>query len=422
MAIPNITFSTGMYFGDINGYSASSFEPAYQGSNAYYRRAMTRPSCIYFVTASGTKTDMYTLAFCPISASVTNGTDSVTRQNSSYFKEVKFCSSDGSLNFNKKFLIKGPSLGSYPLSLAFKGYRVMTSPDATKYSISGKSYYDALKYSFFNRNIIAREVTTDSELRVTLTRDGYSINGGTERPWTLADGSSTKRYCVGVALQAGGAAGGDGWCNHNGGGGSAGAFWAGFLTLGENKTEIVVEGYIATQDGKEGSDITIRREHSSGVDYISYVYGGQYSFGGNTTGTSEGGYLAGFLFSGSEENTIKKSEGGDGVGAGKEGKGLSTSKYTAPVPDMGSISFDSMKGGEDVWLGGGGGASVMGKGGKGGDRQGDYGQDRGVDCDVPAYGAGGGGGGGYDAGDITSWGGKRARGGSGGYPYIVIGY
>ena len=409
MAIPNITFSTGMYFGDINGYSASSFEPAYQGSNAYYRRAMTRSSCIYFVTASGTKTDMYNLAYMPISASVKNGTDSATRTNTSYFnKNVSYNSGRVGDNFIK---IKGNGLGEYPLSLALKGYRTMLSNSRTLTSVSGSANrVDSVVYQFFNTPVIQRANTDSSDLTIYLGTDYYTINDGSHRSWYAADGTTTHRYWVGAALQAGGGAGGDGWPGHSGGGGPAGGFWMGMLRL---PVTITVTAYTALDDGADrgaSGDITSN---------LVIVRGGRYAYsGGLVANTSPGGEVE--YVSSSGTITYRKVTGGRG-GSNDRGSGSSegVDAYTlsSPTLDQPSMSFLTTSGGSKSASGGGGG-SVMGRGGNGRGNEwwgeGYSGEDRGVDSKVNSYGAGGGGASGDGA--------KRTNGGSGGYPYIVIGY
>lgn len=396
MPIPNISFSRGAYFGTINGYKASDFEPAYQ-NNGNYRRAVTRSSSIYFVTSSGSLTDLYTLAYMPFSSDdVRDG----SQTNSSYFNKNLIYSSGRVGDFIR---IDSKSQGRYPLSLALKGYRVKTIGSYEYWYYTG-GYGDAARiYDFWSRRFIEQPHTSNSTLTITLTTSTYKVGSRSARNWTLPDGTATTRQYVGVALQAGGGAGGKGWWGHDGGGASAGAFWCGIVYLGEGSITITVEAYNATGDGKEGSRITLSRGGSTWL----LVERGQYPFG-NNKGTSQGGSVT--FYSGNY-TTFAYSKGGNGAGNGL-GTGTNLSTFYAQTPDQSNIPFAPMGGGFDAPNGtGSGGGSVIGRGANGGGWN-TEGADAGVGLSNPnQYGAGGGGGG---------WWGRD--GGSGGYPYFVIGY
>ena len=371
MAVPNLSNATpGVYVGAIEGQS--SFEPA--AHNGYtFGRAFNTQSKFFLVSGSGNSysvTDMYTRAYMPTSIS-TNSWFTSSRKSDvrSKFK----------LDFSETFdWSSGREGGSW-----------------IRHSKSCIRNY----YVFANR-VIEAIPRTNTTTTITLTSSSYRASGA------VSYSGSWNRRWVGLSLQAGGEAGANksGW--GNGSGGSAGGYWVGLIELSSTVT-ITIAGYDAESEGRDGSTITVRR----GGNTLITVNGG-----GGEGGEVLYSYTSGLI-------AFRSAKGGTG-GGGTEGSGASISSWPAETSDQESIPFINTIGGESPNGSGGGGGSVYCSGGSGGGHavdfgfggDGDNGEDRGEGWFYSGgYGAGGGG------GSYSFWGGTN-YGGSGGYPYVIVGY
>ena len=410
MAVPNLSNATpGVYVGAIEGQS--SFEPA--AHNGYtFGRAFNTQSKFFLVSGSGNSysvTDMYTRAYMPTSIS-TNSWFTSSRKSDvrSKFKldfsETFDWSSGregGSWIRHSKFSSNSSTSPSYdyPVVLARTGYRTMTI--SSYYSLTYTNGNPCIRnYYVFANRVITAIPRTNTTTTITLTSSSYRASGA------VSYSGSWNRRWVGLSLQAGGEAGADksGW--GNGSGGSAGGYWVGLIELSSTVT-ITIAGYDAESGGRDGSTITVKR----GGNTLITVNGG-----GGEGGEVLYSYTSGLI-------AFRSAKGGTG-GGGTGGSGASISSWPAETSDQESIPFINTIGGENPNGAGGGGGSVYCSGGSGGGHavdfgfggDGDNGEDRGEGWSYPGgYGAGGGG------GSYSFWGGTN-YGGSGGYPYVIVGY
>lgn len=400
MPVPDHDLSKGTYFGNINGFTADRFETVKQGVDApyEYRSAILEKGVMYFYN-SGSPIDVNTLAYMPFIAS------SATGNSAKYFNRSIYCSAERKCD--DFIFVTSEDEGSYPVSMALKGYRTFTSDKSYSSGLfwpHADDYYSInVVYYCWNTLIIDQSLTENEDLIITLTSSGYTISDGDFTAWPTGN-----RYWIGMALQAGGGAGGDGWPIHTGGGGSGGGYWCGLVPLTSRPLTLKVTGYKATTDGRDGSDISL---YYSETDVQLEVNGGGYDFGGSSTGESKGGEVV--VYNESLLTYLAKT-GGYGGGKKQAGEGVEVSAFIASSSDQKSISFTT-KEGPPAKTSGGGGSSVMANGAPGVGKN-THGSDSGVGINSPRYGAGGSG------ASVTNLFGKRANGGSGGYPYIIIGY
>lgn len=407
----------GIFFETLEGYTYSDAETV--ASTGFHRAILSNGSSttegIYFVSditaspgeaAQFSMNPVYNLVCMPYKCSW------VTGSNASYFDDDLAYSSG---RFGNLIEIHSESGGSYPLSIALKGYRIMTS------SYWYRTYYTATNMTVAINcqcwgtvpsgldnnppgNIDGYYVSSSSSRTIYLSNTYYQIDDGRKYSWN--------RHWVGVTLQAGGAAGGDAWLGHDGAGGGAGACWVGLLNLDKGTIRIAIEGYSAVSDAKLGSGIRVYAEgYSSPMISVT----GGYNSRTEQKGMKAGGSVSyGSGFSGWYK-TYRSKSGGRGSGTdikGDLGTGVNNYTLEGEVPDMPNIYFGSTYGGVQAQVNtGSGGGSVYGTGGQGLKNQGEN-VGRGYSSLSPRYGAGGGG----------SAGAGGATGGSGGYPLVIIGY
>ena len=282
----------------------------------------------------------------------------------------------------------------------------------------GKSYTvcGAINYDFWSNPVI-RKVNTDTSnsLTITLTSSSYSCSDGASGSWRDYKGTAQTRRWVGVVLQAGGGAGGASWINHVGGGGSGGGFWIGLVNISSGTTRITIEKYSSGGgDGQAGAAVSLSNNNCSIT-----VNPGRYTTGSSNGGTTEGGDVT---ISGSGFITYKSVTGGKGgYVSSSGGNRISVSNVPAPTPDTDYIpisaanNLTSMY--TEVWWGSGeggqGGFSPLGMGGIPA-ASGSQVSDAGQNGFFSSYGAGGGG------STSGNWG--KKNGGSGGYPFVCIGF
>lgn len=414
MAVPSHDLSTGMYFGSINGYSASSFETVQHGGEYSFQPACMTPAVAYFIDSSGTITDMNSLAIMPYRDS---GSWITSTEKSRWFNQ-DFSWSPTSSRVGYNFIRHKTPSKTYPLSLARRGYRTYTVATNTFENGTEHGYSVRMSYSYdFWANVAFEGINTatNSPLFIYLDSSGYRTSLGETGYWRNNQGSAVSRTWVGVFLQAGGAEGGKCWINHVGGGGSAGGAWLGLIDVSSGTTTINVGAYSASGgDGRAGSKIVLSNSRCTIT-----VNNGVYTTGGSQGGISAGGTVT---TSGSGFITYKNITGGNGGYDSDKGENrIYVSSLSAPTYDQKSIplSNSSMLSSlySTVWWGGGkagqGGMTILGAGGI--PATGDSStMDAGAGGKYKSYGAGGGGNSGGD------WFGKP--GGSGGYPYVSIGY
>lgn len=416
MPIPSITLTRGMYFGTINGFDASAFEEAYQGGNGgTYESACRTPGVAFFIDSSNNLTDMNSLAVMPFNS---NESWISPDEKSQYFSKDHLWG-DESTRVGYNFIRHKTPTMYYPLSLAKKGYRTFTSNDYIRQTgeFSDYSLITAYTYDFWNRPIIARSNTsTTSSVTISLTDTGYRINYGTTRSWMDKDNiNPITRHWIGVALQAGGGEGGASWINHVGGGGSAGGFWLGLVDLTNGgTTTITLEDYSSSHGGgATGARVTLRNSLCSIT-----VNPGHYDTGGAQGGSTPGGSVS---VSGRGYLTLSSVRGGTGGYVSHTGGNRIYPSSVTVTYDQDTIPLNYSRNYtimySSVWWGGGvagqGGCSVMGMGGIP-TYSGDPISDAGTGGKFRTYGAGGGG---SASGNWLS-----KEGGTGGYPYVAIGF
>lgn len=418
MPVPSEELSTGMYFQDIEGYTASDFETTNAGNGFSYTPACMTPGVAYFITSSGNTTDMNSLAIMPCNYSP--GWYTITSEEKKYFNK-SFDWSPSSARVGYNFIRHTTPSKDYPLSLAKKGYRTYTSDE---YDWETASYKDRNFYPSYTYNVWANtelekvNTSTSSPIIIIMNTTGYYIEG------SFHSWSKTPRNWIGIVLQAGGGGGGNSWGNHVGGGGSGGACWVGLVNLSAGgETTITINSYSSSSglgggEGKEeGARITLSNSRCTITANPGY-----YGTGKANSGTTPGGTVetvgSGFI-------TYLNCTGGKGsYASGSADNRISVSSLASPTPDQKSIPFvyssTYLVAYGSVWWGskvvGQGGMSVYGMGGLP-EKSGSAYADAGVGGKWRTYGAGGGGSANGDWGIFTKW-----PGGSGGYPYVRIGF
>ena len=455
-----VSLPPGCYFGSINNYS--SFEPADQGGRSFHPAKMEAGNSeggFYIInTSSWSVTDTADLAYMPYVASSGDWTQ---KGYSSSIRTSWFSKEDSdivSYKVGNNFISITDSGGSYPLSLARKGYRICTSSITQKETTvnwdyrynSDKIYLVYQNPEFWNSRAYASYNTTNVVMKVYLSPSGYRTEkNGAETPWRNSAGQTTTRYRIGVAAQAGGGAGFTGHWGADGSGGGGGAFWCGTLDLTRYNYVIIIEGYNAESYHRPGSSIyIIREEDDANSDFesisprldIGRGGGGDEAQKNNGVGGGQGGSVLAYgfrnFFSGTWDafwssitgGTVTSSaidpyfisyavyKGGNrGPLASGFGEGVTASPIRARTPDTVDIPIESMPMGVDVTSGDmptAGGSALLGRGGESASHGGSGG-DCGVGNAYADHRFGGGGGGG-------TW--MGGAGGSGGYPYVCIGF
>ena len=349
----------GFYFHSING-ATGPFQLMNNGNESYHR-AVSRSDFLYYVsdTDSGNYEDVYSLSYmpCDIVPSYLKG-DSKWYSSSFSFPWTKHRVGTTKIHHTR---YSGTTIvEKYPIFISQVGARTMTSSLG---SFSSTQRY----YRFFTNTPIDRGGNGTYTLTASGCSGAVSVSWGTTRKW------------IGLAAQASGSSGGNGggW-GGNAPGGSAGAFWFGLISFEE------ATSWTVTVHGP----ITIRS--STGKTTISIgASGGSCSVTGPET----------------EVITFKQLNG-----CGQKSSVNPGSAWSAQTPDQQNVPFAQLSAGASH-DGGGGGSSVLARGGAGTDWN--FGANDGESA--RGYGAGGGG------GSWTFWGGG-VDGGSGGAAKLTIGY
>lgn len=405
MAVPNLNDRKGIFFETIEGFS--DFEP-----NGVFSDAVPFFGYLSRVSYSGKVpviTDCSNFAYMPCAQSapwIRTGTFGLD-----FSRDYPF-SRDGykggiHLRFTRyRNKDNGDVFCDVPICIAKRGYRVQTSSVITNTWVFSGNSPAARVYKLF-RSIVKNFVQSTTQTIITFYSNRIVFSGGVNETVSY---ESYRRW-IGLGIQAGGEAGTNGgWGGNNGGGGgSAGGFWFGIvdtLRSGEGSMRLVVGGYDSGTNGHDGADISLQ---VNGTEVLR-VNGGHK--GGGQVTERDASYFS----------TYKSTAGGAGSGDWS-GSSTSLSDYISPLRDEDSISFANFPGGGYNNHAGGGGASAFSYGGTGGGYAfggsgGTAGEDMGAyrsGDTSKGYGAGGGGG-------SFAWFGGGHRGGSGGFPYIVIGY